>query len=219
VGGKSYAICVVVDQSSSMRGGNKQQLAYLASLVFLEAFDGLAETSVVGFSEAGGDDAYLPAHGRRNSYAKAEEMRRRNLFYARTYKHHDAPLGRRTMMVPELAISYNTTPMTEGIERGIAELAKSDREVKAMLVISDGQPNDQDGAERAFKKAKRFGIETYALHIEGRQRIDLHAALPPGLAWLGSCVDRVTEVHTTTEIPQAVNRLLRGVLRRGRMVA
>ncbi len=217
IGGKSYAICVVVDQSGSMRGANKQTLAYLASLVFLEAFNGIAETSLVGFSECGGDDAYAQL-GAGRGYDRRMQMRTHDLYYARTYKDHESPLDRRSMVVPELAISYNTTPMAEGIARAIAELESAPQDVKAMVVITDGQPNDPDAAKREFVKAKRLGIETYALHIEGRKNAVIDSNLPPGLVYLGEACDRVVEVGTTAEIPQAVNRLLRGVVRRSRSV-
>ena len=92
---------------------------------------------------------------------------------------------------------------------------KSDKEVKAIVIITDGEPNNNDSAAEQFVRARKLGIETYALFVGGRRPGDT-ATMPPGLRWLGTVADRVVEVRSTASIPQSVYSLLRGVVRRRR---
>lgn len=232
-GGKSYAIAVVIDQSSSMRGGSKSELAYRAGLVFLEAFDGLVDTSAIGFSDISYQDpggfvavnAHDPRY--RGYYTRTPRRTRgtggaftnEQLFeikMARTYKPLDSDLKLRSALIPELERTYSSTPMEWGMRKAIAELEKSDREIKAIVIITDGEPNDAGAAAIEFKRARRLGFETYALYIGGRRPGDTLQHMPGGLRWLGEVADRVVEVRTTASIPQAVYSLLRGVVRRRR---
>lgn len=232
-GGKSYAVAVVVDQSSSMRGGSKSELAFRSALVFLEAFDVLVDTAAIGFSDISYQDpggfigvnahdprhhAYYTRHPRRvrGTGGNFTNEQLWEIKMARTYKPLDAGLKLRSALIPELERTYSSTPMEYGMRRAIEELQKSQREVKAIVIITDGEPNDQAASAAEFKRARRLGIETYALYIGGRRPGDTLATMPGGLRWLGEVADRVVEVRTTATIPQAVYNLLRGVVRRRR---
>jgi len=232
VGGKSYAIAVVVDQSSSMRSGQKSELAYRSALVFLEAFEGLVDTIAIGFSDItyqdpGGfiganahDPRYHAHYGRapkrvRGSSASFSNDELWDIKNARTYKPLDSDLKLRMALIPELERTYSSTPMEFGVKRAISELEKSDHEVKALVVITDGDPNNQSIAAEQFLRARKLGYETYALYIGGRLPGDT-ATMPTGLRWLGQVTDRVVEVRSTASIPQSVYSLLRGVVRRRR---
>jgi Mg-chelatase subunit ChlD len=236
-GGKSYAVAVVVDQSSSMRSGDKNALAYRAALVFLEAFEGLVETSAIGFSDinyadAGGFIGVTAQDPRWRSYYSYRAQKRRprgtaahitdeeiyNLKMARTYKSSDSNLKLRKAMIPELARTYSSTPMEYGLTRAIDQLQKSTQQIRAIVIITDGEPNDAHASAHEFVRARNLGIETYALYIGGRRPGHGQPAAP-GLAWLGQVADRVVEVRTTASIPQAVYSLLRGVVRRRRYAA
>lgn len=228
VGGKSYAVAVVVDQSSSMRA-EKSQLAYRSALVFLEAFEDVVDTVAIGFSDINQIDpgGFAAIHG--NPYHSNPYYTRRaargaknisaqrawELKNARTYKQLDSDLGLMKAMIPELERTYSSTPMEFGMRRAVDELSRSDKEVRAIVIITDGEPNNEDLAAIEFKKARRLGIETYALYIGGRRPGDTDTR-PKGLQWLGQVSDRVVEVRTTAMVPQAVYRLLRGVVRRRR---
>ena len=232
VGGKSYAIAVVVDQSSSMRSGQKSELAYRAGLVFLEAFEGLVDTSAIGFSDITyndpggfvGANAHNPAYhayysrrprrtrGNTGVFSNEDLWRIKN---ARTYKPLNSDLKLRSALIPELERTYSSTPMEFGMRQAIDELQKSEREIKAIVIITDGEPNSPDEAATEFKRARRLGYETYAIFVGGRRPGDTQT-MPNGLRWLGQVADRVVEVRTTATIPQAVYNLLRGVVRRRR---
>lgn len=219
-GGKSYAIAVVVDQSSSMRGAGKQELAYKAALVFLEAFDELVDTSVIGFSEVGYHDADARATVaalRRSAGTVADQLLQSLSF--RTYKELTSDLIRRKATVPELRRSFNSTPMEAGVEAAVDQLKTSDKQVRAIVVITDGQPNHPEVATKAFVKAKQAGIEVYGLHIGGRHRIDdPHASnVVGGLAFLCGVCDNAVDVPGPHAIPGAVYRVLRGVVRNRRV--
>lgn len=237
IGGKSYAVAVVVDQSSSMRSGDKSALAYRAALVFLEAFEGLVETSAIGFSDinhadAGGFIGVTAQDPRWNHYYSYRTQKKRprgtaahltnddmfQLKMARTYKSAGSDLKLRKAMIPELARTYSSTPMEFGMTRAIEQLQKSNQQVRAIVIITDGEPNDANAAAHEFVKARKLGIETYALYIGGR-RPGHGQPSAPGLIWLGQVADRVVEVRTTASIPQAVYSLLRGVVRRRRYAA
>jgi hypothetical protein len=232
VGGKSYAIAVVVDQSSSMRSGQKSELAYRSALVFLEAFEGLVETIAIGFSDInyqdpGGfiganahDPRYHAYYSRRPKRVRGSSASFSNddlweIKNARTYKPLNSDLKLRMALIPELERTYSSTPMEFGMKRAVDELQKSDREVKAIVIITDGDPNNNDLAAQEFMRARKLGYETYALYIGGRQPGDT-TTMPAGLRWLGQVADRVVEVRSTASIPQAVYSLLRGVVRRRR---
>jgi nitric oxide reductase activation protein len=105
--------------------------------------------------------------------------------------------------------------MEFGMRRAIDELSKSDQQVRAIVIITDGEPNSPGIAAEEFIKARKQGIETYALFIGGRRPGDTQTT-PGGLLWLGKVADRVIEVKTTASIPQSVYNLLRGVVRRRR---
>lgn len=229
VGGKSYAIAVVVDQSSSMAAGNKSQLAYRSALVFLEAFEGLVDTTAIGFSDIGRDDpggfvgaqAMHPTYyGRyrrqRNVHSSFTNEQLWRIKNARTYKPLDADLKLRKLLVPELERTYSSTPMEYGMAQAIDELVKSPKEVRAILIITDGEPNNEALAAQEFVRARKQGIETYALYIGGRTGDMATGNVPRGLTWLGQVADRVVEVRTTAAVPQAVYNLLKGVVRRRR---
>lgn len=231
IGGKSYAIAVVVDQSSSMNAGSKSVLAYMSGLVFLEAFEGLVDTTAIGFSDIGRDDpgGFVGVNAMNPSYGYYHRKQRKRdvasgfsnddlwkIKNARTYKPLESDLKLRAALVPELARTYSSTPMEFGMARAIEELVKSPKQVKAIVLITDGEPNTPHLAEQEFVKARKLGIETYALYIGGRVAGDHAGTVPGGLLWLGQHADRVVEVKTTASIPQAVYNLLKGVVRRRR---
>jgi Mg-chelatase subunit ChlD len=211
VGGKSYAICLVVDQSASMRGASKQELAYKTSLVFLEAFDELVETSVIGFSDIGFSepDAAAVARYAAMGYSKrvARQYAHRIAILHRTYKGKDDPMRKRWCVLPELDRSYSSTPMEAGVDAAVRQLRDSDKDVKVIIVITDGQPNDPAVATKSLREAQRLGIETYGLCIGGRGQAN------PGIAFLARACDHAVPVESPQGVPQAVYRLLRGVIR------
>ena len=215
VGGKSYDIVLVVDQSSSMGGYGKQLLAYQASLVFLEAFESLIGTSAIGFSDIGWSD---PAPHLVSRYGRRYARMYRQSIQHRTYKGLDEDVRRRFVTVPELVRSFGSTPMDVGIGAACDELRGSDADVRAIVLITDGQPNDHDAALRAFHRAKRLGIETYGLHIGGRSSVVDARYLDSGFAFLLKACDHAVECKGSAMIPQAFYRLLRGVVRNRRAV-
>lgn len=223
IGGKSYAIELVVDQSASMRGYGKQELAYKAALVFVEAFDGIVETGVIGFSDIGFSEVGATAVGAavNRKYARNYINRyARMAITHRTYKGVEDDLRRRRSTIPELRNSYSSTPMEAGVSAAVEQLRTSKKEIRAIVILTDGQPNDPVLAERSFLEAKRLGIETYGLHIGGRTgSYDTGGIRDAGFSFLAKACDHAVQVRGTTDIPSAVYRLLRGVVRSRRAVA
>lgn len=217
-GGKSYAIALSVDQSSSMRSGGKQQLAYQSALVFLEAFEGLTETIAIGFSDVSlqDPDAHAAAQAVRKGGDTAYARMMQSLTF-RTYKEREADLLRRRAMIPELGRSFNGTPMDAGVRAAVEQLALSDKQVRALVVITDGKPNDAGVARKAFQDARRRGIEIYGMHIGGRYPLGVQPS-DTGAVFLNSVCDHSVAVPGASAIPQAVHKLLRGVVRNRRAV-
>lgn len=202
VGGKSYDIALTVDQSTSMRSAQKQELAYQAALIFIEAFDGLTGTVLCGFTDFG-----TPGHGYMQGLAHRYHYG--DAIQSRTYKSLKSHLGRRKAAIPELIYSYGGTPMEAGIKAATDQLRQSSAEVQAMVVLSDGQPNFEHNARAELMIARRLGIKTYGLHIAGRDLYEGDA----GFRFMADACDRAVQVHGATDVPNAVNRLLRGIIR------
>jgi hypothetical protein len=217
IGGKSYSIAVVVDQSSSMAGGGRQELAYKSALVFLKAFEGLIDTSVIGFSEAYGDPI-MHAVAARRSRPYGYPSRASQGYMWRTYKSSERTLDERLAMIPELGRSYASTPMEYGVTAAIEQLKSSDKEVRAMLLITDGAPNDSTLAAAKLAEARRLGIQTFALYIGGRSAGSDYSAPSAGFKFLLDNCDHAVEVRGVASIPTSVYAVLRNIVRR-RMAA
>lgn len=208
VGGKSYSIAVVVDQSGSMAsysdmGNSKQALAYRAALVFLEAFDEHCRTCLIGFT-----DFPVQTNARRTS-----RLRRVGVggsFPTRVYKSFDQKLGQRKFTVPLLAESHGSTPMGAGLRVAIDSLKREQTEVKAILLVTDGYPSDGAVAKRVAEQARRAGIDIYSLLISDYVGTENRAS-----EFLSSISRRTKGITMATEIPDAVYGLLRGIVKRG----
>jgi Mg-chelatase subunit ChlD len=208
IGGRSYSIAVVVDQSGSMasysnQDQSKQALAFRASLVFLEAFDGLARTALIGFTDF---PSNVTNARRRSRYRLAPG----GYMPSRTYKTVDQSLAQRKFTVPMLRESVGSTPMGAGIKAGVANLRKEQTEVRAIVLITDGYPSDGPEAERQAQDAKRAGIPIYSIlvsdYIGREQRAE---------EFLSKISERVVPISSPSDIPPSVYRLLRGIVRRG----
>jgi hypothetical protein len=208
VGGKSYSIAVVVDQSGSMGsysdyGNSKQALAYRAALVFLEAFDGVARTCLIGFTD-------FP---RQTTARRTSRYRRVGVggsFPTRVYKSCDQRLEQRKFTVPLLADSHGSTPMGAGLRAGIESLKHEQTEVKAIVLVTDGYPSDGAVARRVAEQANRAGIEIYSLLVTDYLGREKNAE-----QFLSSISRRTKSIAGAAEIPDAVYTLLRGIVKRG----
>lgn len=208
VDGKSYSIAVVVDQSGSMGSysynmNSKQQLAYRAGLVFLEASEGLARTALIGFTD----------------FPRQRDARRRSRYRhlapgasmpSRTYKRTDQQLQQRKFTVPMLQESLGSTPMGAGIKAGTANLRNESTEVRAIVLITDGYPSDGAAAKRAADEARRLGIPIYSVLVSDYIGSDSNA-----YEFLARISERVVSIQQASDIPQSVYQLLRGIVRRG----
>lgn len=210
IGGKSYDIGLVIDQSSSMRG-HQQELTYHAALIFLEAFEGLAGTAVNGFSDMGYEnmsvmDGYAGYYQRYDPPGKA--------ILSRTYKEVDSDLLLRRAALPELCNSFASTPMEAGVAAMTEQLRHSMKEVKAMIIISDGEPNNPRDARAQIRLAQQVGIMTYGLHIPDSMPYGINVGyLDAGYKFLIDSCDRAAQVYKADEVPAAVNSMLRGIIR------
>lgn len=262
VGGKSYDVCLVCDQSTSMRAKvgpsrdrnwrelewdevigefvdpkdvrvSKQELVYRAALTFLEAFDGVCGTGVVGFTAfaraAGGPRQIQKArrHGR-GRYARWIKQWERaphdfeGYVFARTYKGLKQDLKHHRMLVPELRYSHGGTPMEHGIAAGHAMLARSEAEVRAMILITDGRPTTPvANTKDAIHRARKSGIEVHGFFIAEKTTRPSEMTGAELEAWtlLSTECDRAVAVMADTQIQAGFYRLLRGIVRRRRVAA
>jgi hypothetical protein len=152
---------------------------------------------LIGFSDFQ-KRSYRPDYGQGIDYV-----------YSRTYKGSADELKRRRFAVPELGKSHGSTPVGAGLRSAKIELDRSKAEVKAAVLVTDGFPTDHDQAVRAAADLRRIGVRVLAVQIGG--------ANP--MPFLAQACDRVVIVNRADEVPAAVYRLLRGIVRRTRGAA
>lgn len=229
IGGRSYAVAILVDQSLSMsdRPMTQQEdgswsyssvplqyLAYDVALVLHEAAADKIELHVMGFSEFMRTEdvyGYYRSRGRRRRLRGPTEI-----VMARTY--HQAGDDPRLAMakLPELRRSWNSTPTAQGISHAREALMDSDAEVKAIIIITDGQPNSTDQVRAQTLGARRDGVGTHCLLIQSGQHYHGESAR---LRDFLACMDSVQEVKDPDRIAPAAYATFRSIVRRTRAVA
>ena len=222
LGGKSYAVAMSVDQSGSMGGlgaGSNQVLAFQAAVIMAEAFEGIIQTAVLGFSTS--FPTYRQGRRRRRDMW-GRPVRETVESNARVYKGIDDDLIKRTALMAEMTGSYGTTPTADGHQAAVQEVMSSDAEVKVVIIITDGQPNHDQWPIliNQIHEARRQGIETFCLRV-GDDGHDVIWYRPNG-RWGDDRVQVnvhdlftvLVDVDQAQEIPNAVLAMLRQIVKR-----
>lgn len=220
LGGKSYAVAMSVDQSGSMgglRAGSNQVLAFQAAVIMAEAFEGIIQTAVLGFSTS--FPTYRQGRRRRRDMW-GRPVRETVESNARVYKGIDDDLIKRTALMAEMTGSYGTTPTADGHQAAVQEVMSSDAEVKVVIIITDGHPNHDQWPIliNQIHEARRQGIETFCLRV-GQSGDDI---IRIGARWdyEGEAVNVhdlftvLVDVDQAQEIPNAVLAMLRQIVKR-----
>jgi hypothetical protein len=197
VGARSYCIGIASDQSSSMDQDDRIILAGSASVIALEALDGLVETACVGFFTQN----QLIFRGK----GKHVHSMMSTVDKIHHYKRIDEPVKYVRPLFGSLFEADGSTPMGAGIWTVLQDVKNSKADVRAIILVSDGKPTD--APEYAFAEARRLKIPIDAL------------AIGKALPFHETNCRHVQEVSDAAQIVPGFVSILRRIVRRNSAIA
>ena len=185
-----------------------QRLAMKASIIMAEAFEGLIDTTIIGFA------ATFPGPPGRNGYRTHGPQ-------IRVYKRPTEKLAKRVPMLAEMDYSYGGTPLHPAVLAATDMLEAEETEVKAIVIVTDGVPHQEWACEEAIQRARQKGIEVYALGINMQTSDEIMAKRgswpahrTPPKTFIERNFDHPVNVKDAAEIPRGLLQVLRSIVKR-----
>ena len=162
----TIAAAIVIDQSGSM-DKNLIKGATQASIALSEALDGVGSPVLVCSPRDGGRSHSYKSFGDRYS-RNPEEYRQYHRFDNITidlFKDWDERMVSRTLSRFGGITSTGSTPLSDGIQFALQELAERDERHRIVFVITDGHPNNSNVVRYQIRKAAEAGVTVVGVGI------------------------------------------------------